>query len=350
MKIRVFPVAQLSADHLAAWSRLQQSDAALANPFFRPEFSQAMAAVRSDVKVVVWEQAHEVVGFLPFEQSRWRVGKPVGSHINEFQGAIARTDVAWSPQEVVRASGLRAWRFDHLATTQNAFGPYQCVVSKSPYIDISQGSEHFLNSRNHRWLTKLGQKTRKATRELGEVRFEINSTDRHALMKLLEWNVDQCRRTHRPYTFSCNWVVRSFERLLDHASDEFAGMLFSLYFGERLAAVELNIRSGSTMHRLVVGYDRNLRQYAPGLRLTMHVVQAASKLGITRIDLGKGGEEYKADIATDNDFVAEGTVHSQPLQKPFYRAWIHTKHRLRGTRVQTTMWRLRRWMGETGSV
>lgn len=349
LKVRVIPAGQLGACHVAAWSRLQRSDPALASPFFRPEFTLAMAAVRGDVYVATWEHASEPIGFLPFERAGG-AGKPVGSHINEVQGAIARGDLAWSPREVVRAAGLRSWNFDHVAVTQECLAPYISVVADSPYMDLSQGFERYFNSRGHSWSKKLRQKERKAVRELGEVRLEVEPANRHALRTLLAWKAEQCRRTHRPCAYNVKWVVKSFERLLDHLTDDFSGLLFSLYFGRRLAAAEFDISSRSVMHGIVSGYDRELSQYAPGLLLTVRVAQAASNRGIARIDLGKGAERYKSELASASDLVGEGAVHSQSLLEPLSRVWIRAKDRLRSTRLQSVVWQVRRWITATRTL
>ncbi len=136
--IRSIPVRQLSAELGAAWSALQQGQPALSNPFYRPEFAQAVAAERGDVEVAVLEQAGAPLGFLPLERSRRQHGAPVGSHINECQGAIVRSGVEWSPEQVLRAVGLRSWRFDHLGSAQAAFAPFQHVVAASPYFDSAR--------------------------------------------------------------------------------------------------------------------------------------------------------------------------------------------------------------------
>ena len=39
----------------------------LDNPFFRPEFTQAVAAVRDDVEVAVLEIQQQPVGFFPYQ-------------------------------------------------------------------------------------------------------------------------------------------------------------------------------------------------------------------------------------------------------------------------------------------
>jgi CelD/BcsL family acetyltransferase involved in cellulose biosynthesis len=349
MKLYVLPVSQLTADHVAAWSSLQQRDARLANPFFRPEFAQEVAAERADVEVAIWEQSGEPVGFLPFERAIRRLGKPVGSHMNEFQGAITRSDVAWSPPEVVRAAGLRTWRFDHLAFNQTALGPFQYLVVPSPYLDLSNGFEHYCKSRvnSSGQVSEALRKVGKATREFGSVRLENEPMNRRALRQLLDWKADQCRRTQLPCLYDQRWVVRIFERLLDHSSSRFSGMLLCLYIGERLAAARFALRSAGILHSAVFGFDRGLARLSPGLMLNVQTAQAANAWGITRIDIGKGVEPYKDGLASGYDQVCEGAVHAHPLQAPLGRRWFQVKQRLRATPLRSAVWRVRRWTHST---
>jgi CelD/BcsL family acetyltransferase involved in cellulose biosynthesis len=347
MKIHVIPAAQLPADHISAWSRLQRSDRSLANPFFRPEFALAVAAERRGVDVAVLEQAGEPVGFLPFERSRWGAGRAVGACINQFQGAIVRPDVSWEPREVVKAAKLRHWRFDHLAASQSAFAGYQYVLVESPYLDLSAGFDGYRKSRGKslaKFVSHVFQKDRKAGRDLGEVRLEVNPTDRDALQRLLGWKSEQCRQRHVRCVYNLDWIVRLHERLLDHSADDFSGMLFNLHIGDRPAASFFCLRSGSVLQGSVLGYDRELGAYAPGLVLLMRVAQMANSLGITRIDMGKGNDSYKRDTASACEQVSEGTVLSQPSLAPLYRGWLHARDRLLATRLHGPLRRVQRWM------
>jgi CelD/BcsL family acetyltransferase involved in cellulose biosynthesis len=336
MKITVIPAAKLSDEHVSAWSQLQRSNANLANPFFRPEFTQAVAAERNDVEVAVWEQSGEPVGFLPFERGRGNVGRPVGNSINMYQGAVTRSDVDWSPQEIVRAAGLRAWRFDHWLAEQGIFTQFQYVVAESPYFDLAQGFEHYRKSRGKSaatFVSHIMQKDRKAGRDLGEVRLETNVANSATLARLLEWKRDQCRVKRSSCVYELNWAIRLQERLLNSASEDFASLLFSLYIGGRLVSAFHCLRSRRRLQGCVLGYDRNLGPYAPGLVLLMRVAQTANSLGVTRIDMGSGGN-YKDKLASGCDRVAEGAVPCQTILSPIHRGLYRAKDRLRGTSLR----------------
>ena len=346
MKINTIPAAELSPEHLAMWSHMQRSDPTLNNPFFRPEFTLAVAAQRTDVRVAVWEESGEPVGFLPFERSRRCVAQAVGSCMNLAQGAIARGDLDWSPREVVRAAGLRGFCFDNLLMSQKAFAPFQYVVGPSAYLDLSQGFESYHKGRGKsaaNAVSHIFQKDRKAGRDLGEVRLEINS-GRAELHQLLQWKIAQCRAARARCLLGLDWVIRLHEKLLDHSSEDFAGMLFSLKMGDRLAAAFYCLRSRGLLQGSILGYDRSLAPYAPGLVILMRVAQIANSLGITRVDLGPGGGQYKDRLASAFDQVSEGAVTAQKSLAPLYRNWIRAKDRLRTTRLGVPARRVRYWM------
>ena len=79
MNITVVPGDRLTPKHVEVWSRLQREDAAVASPYFRPEFTQAVACVRNDVEVAVMEEDGEPVGFFPYQRRGRNVATPVGS-------------------------------------------------------------------------------------------------------------------------------------------------------------------------------------------------------------------------------------------------------------------------------
>ena len=69
MKVTVIHARRLTPELQEMWSDIQQSDASLASPYFRPEFTAAVSAVRDDVYVAVLQDAGEVVGFFPFQRN-----------------------------------------------------------------------------------------------------------------------------------------------------------------------------------------------------------------------------------------------------------------------------------------
>ncbi len=68
MDVTVIPGRDLDAELVRAWTELQVANPDLASPYFAPEFTQAVAAVRDDVEVAVVEERGQIVAFFPFHR------------------------------------------------------------------------------------------------------------------------------------------------------------------------------------------------------------------------------------------------------------------------------------------
>jgi CelD/BcsL family acetyltransferase involved in cellulose biosynthesis len=331
MKITALPARQLRPEHVQAWARLQQSDPDLESPFFRPEFTQLVASVR-EVEVAVLEEGGEPAGFFPFQRYFWGRGGPVGGRLNDFQGVVARPGLRWSAEDLLRACGLSAWNFDHLLPRQWPFQSYQFATANSPFMDVSAGYDAYLTQQKRkgsRDFLDIPKKVRKVEREIGPVRFEIHTTDREVLATLLRWKSEQYRQTRVTDVFAYPWAVQLVERVVRESTPAFAGNLSALYFGDRLAAIELMIRSHNVLHGWFPAYDRSLARYSPGVILTFELARAMSSLGLRRYHMGRGESRHKCTFATGAIPVGGGSVALHPLGKLLRQGWHQTRERVR---------------------
>jgi len=345
-KIITLPADQLTPAHIEAWARLQRADPAVDSPYFRPEFTQAVAAVRNDVRVAVLEEDGEAAGFFPFQRGRWGIGRPVGGPLSDFQGIIVRPGLAWSADELVRGCGLRAWDFNHLVAEQKSFHPFHRVQAESPFMDLSAGFEAYQEERQKAGSMLLRQtlrKARKAEREVGPLRFEVHTADAHAFAALIAWKEEQYRRTRAANVFAFGWTRKLLEGILAHANEEFAGLLSALYFGDRLAAVHLWMRSRAVLHSWFPAYEADLRSYSPGLVLLLEMARRAPALGVRRMDLGKGVKDYKSSFMSGAIPLAEGSVALHPLLRLVRHGWQWTRTWVRSSRLRAPARLAARW-------
>jgi CelD/BcsL family acetyltransferase involved in cellulose biosynthesis len=394
MKINVIPAGCMSPDQVAAWGRLQSANPTLDSPFFRPEFTQAVADVRDDVDVAVLEEADRPVGFFPFHRGRFQVGLPVGYPLSDFQGVIAGYDLAWDPKHLLRGCRLKGWRFNHLLACQAPFGPYHCVPADSPYMDLSRGFEAYVQEREAAGCDQfrsVRRKARKAEREIGPVRFEMHTDDHRVFHALLAWKTSQYRRQRATNYLAPAWSVALLENLRSSRPSDpsgawlgspksgrsglgwpgssvseppensrsggslrstpatrppsleplwrgqetghraFSGVLSALYVGNRLAAAHLGMRSFGVLHFWFPAYDPELGRYSPGLVLLVEMARAAAALGIRRIDLGRGNERYKRSLMSGAIPLAEGAVDLRPAAALLQRGWLRMRESLRGS-------------------
>lgn len=338
MQVRVVPGRQLTPDLVQRWSELQRSNPGLQSPYFRPEFTQVVAAVRDDVEVAVIDANSVPQAFFPFQRGALGAAQPVAGRLSDFHNWISAPEFEFDPHELLAQCGLRSFRFDHLLHAGDCFQPCIFQHSASPYLDLSQGFAAYEANRraDNSEMATIKRKLGKLAREVGPLRLEWNCNCATALKTLQRWKGEQYVRTGNVDLFSIDWIRQLFDRLLQRSTPDLTGKLTCLYAGERIVAVHLGMASQNVLHWWFPAYDRDLGRYSPGLVLIYMMAQQANDFGITRIDLGKGDEEYKFRIATHVDQVAEGCVDAVRSRQLLRLSWRAARDWVRNSPLRST--------------
>jgi CelD/BcsL family acetyltransferase involved in cellulose biosynthesis len=124
----------------------------------------------------------------------------------------------------------------------------------------------------------------------------------------------QYAATGSPDYFARAEHVELLRRLAGARDGDFAGVLSAVYAGEHLLAGHFGLRSGPILHWWFPVYDQRFSRLSPGWLLLCAVIEAAPELGIERIDLGRGVDEYKRRAMTGYQVVCQGAVIRNPLR------------------------------------
>ncbi len=335
MQVHTMNPSELTREQIAAWSAIQRANPQLASPYFRPEFTQCVAAVRPTAEVAVMTAAGETVGFLPFGRTSRTTGLPVGSLLSDFHGVIACRSADYEPAELVRACGLTSWRYDHLVTSDPQFKRYTRRHADSPYADLSLGFAAYVAALSPRVPSDLRRKRNRLEREVGRARFEPHVADPALLKTLFDWKSQQYRRTGVLDVLDFPWVRKLLERVLTHDSDDFSGIMPVLYAGDEVVAIAYAMRSHHVMHYWFTAYNPRYQRYSPGKQLLMELLRHAAELGVTRFDLGKGPEEYKRSFRSGGTIVAEGVIDRSPVKAGVRRVFHAVCDCLGATGIRT---------------
>ena len=311
MPISVVRPAELGPAEISRWRSLQGQSGLLANPFLSPDFAIAVGRHRPGARVAVLHDGPGIAGFLPFERRGLGLGTPIAAGLTDLQGLVHAPGADWDPRALLKACGVSAWRFDHLVAGQEPFERYQHALAASPVIDLTQGYDRYhqaLKSRSSRFVSTLGRKGRKLDREVGRLRFVLDSRDVTDLRTLMAWKSDQYQRTGRLDRFSQPWIVALVEDLLATRNEHFSGLLSTLYAGDVPVAAHFGLRWGPTLSYWFPAYSTRFNVYSPGLLHTMRLIEGSAGQGIELIDLGKGYKRYKEELKTCDFTVAEGIV------------------------------------------
>jgi CelD/BcsL family acetyltransferase involved in cellulose biosynthesis len=92
-----------------------------------------------------------------------------------------------------------------------------------------------------------------------------------------------------------------------------------VYAGDHLIAAHFGLRADHVLHWWFPVYDHEFANLAPGWILLRELVSAAPELGITRIDLGRGEDEYKRRAKTGETSVRGGVVSRSSTHRALRR-------------------------------
>ncbi|MBN1491123.1 MAG: GNAT family N-acetyltransferase [Phycisphaerae bacterium] len=313
-RLEVIPGRELSEDLMSRWRVLQKSDPVLSSPYFCPEFTMAVATVRSDVFVGVLRAGNTVEGFFPFQRNILGNGRPVGGALSDYHGIVGSSSLP--ARDLLRQCGLKSWCFDHLVPNQQVFADHVQSTSESHVIDLSGGFEEYRRLKQQEGsdvLRRAEKRRRQLEREHGPVVFRESVTDPSVLTQLLAWKSAQYVRSSLPDIFSFKWTRSLLERILFTTGPEFSGVLSALYVNGELGAAHMGMRSASVWHWWFPSHRPNLARYSPGVQLRIEAAKTAPHRGITILDMGKGDHLHKTRLRTGAIPVAEGAVELPSL-------------------------------------
>ena len=322
MNIRLISADEMTAEQAAAWTEIQRSVPAMDSPYFHPDFTRAVAAVRDDVEIGVIEEDGKPVGFFPFQRVPGDVATPVGGKMSDFQAVVANNGAKWKPNELLEGCRLRAWRFDHLIASQTRFAPHHWSVDSSPYIDLADGWEGYRDEQvalRPEWFKRAERKLRQAEREAGPLSVVLDSDDPAAFHAMLKWKRRQYQSTGVTDVLAFDWTVALLERIRTASEDGFSGMTSVMYMCGVPTVVLFSMRSRGVLHAWFSAYHPDFAQFSPGIVFWMELLKACPQPGIRRIDLGKGPEKYKTRLMSGAIDVAEGAVDMRPMAGPLLR-------------------------------
>ena len=311
MNVTAFSGGELTDEDARLWTDLQDASPDLASPYFSAEFTRAVASVRDDVYVGVLREGGRTVGFFPFQRDEAGEGHAVSGKLSDYQGVVAEDGARWTAEELLRGCGLVRWEFRHLIVTQRPLQKSHAGRSRSPAVVLSAGFEAYareLRSGGSRVLGKVEAARRRLERDAGPVRYVAHDAGPDVLERLMRCKSEQYRRTGMNDCFAQPWAVRLMRRLHATRTDEFAGMLSSLYAGGELVAAHMGMRSRTVWHYWFPTFRRDFAAYSPGLILLVEMLRSAESLGLRLLDFGRGENSYKLRFMNTAIPIAEGVV------------------------------------------
>ena len=318
---RLVALDELGSAERDTWLRLRAANPSLDSPYFHPGFAEAVHASGTEVSVIVGrDAAGDVCALLPGHRDR-KLLRPVGWPGADFQGPILSPGTTCPPLTLL-AGGVRAFAFDHLLDSYPEFAPWVEGGRPSPYVDTTGGLAGYLGRASRSGKDNMNQARRrlaKAERTYGPVRFAADVVDDHALAQVVALKRGQYKATGANDYFADLSHVDLLTRLLHTRATDFGGVLSTLHVGPSLVAAHFGIRADNVLHWWFPVYEPEFAALAPGWLLLRELVAASPTLGITRLDLGRGEDEYKRRAKTGEITVNQGMVTRNSARRALRR-------------------------------
>jgi CelD/BcsL family acetyltransferase involved in cellulose biosynthesis len=332
------------------WRNLQASNPTLGSPFFSPEFTEIVARVCGQVEVAVWKTGGEVVALFPYERKTGDFAGPVGRHISDYDGLIARPDFVRDPSQILRECGLVAWDFQHSLASDPIFGPLHKAKSYVALTDMRCGYDEYIKKHkatDHRQLKNYFKRMQKLEEEIGPLNFVLHSGDEALLQKLMELKSAQCQRNGWRDVFVEPWTAEVLRAIHRNQSPEFAGMLSALYAGPHLIALHFGMRSTKVLHRWFPVHEESYSKYSPGIMLNLKMLAKCPDIGIATIDWGAGEHQLKQFVMDSSVSIGSGSAElpsAATLARRFRDFPSQARQRIGKSCVGGVARRLRDWV------
>jgi CelD/BcsL family acetyltransferase involved in cellulose biosynthesis len=319
--VRTVSIDALTAAESDTWHRLRDANPLLDSPYFHPGFAEAVHASGTDVQVLVGrDESDDIRLLLPCHRERSLL-RPVGWPGADFQGPVLAPGTSIAPLDLL-PDGARAFAYDHLLDAYPDFAPWVESTRSSPFIDTTGGLAGYLGRASRSGKDNMGQARRraaKAQRTYGPVRFAADVVDDDTLARVVELKRAQHAATGAKDYFAEPRRADLLNRLLHTRDSAFGGILSTLHAGPHLIAAHFGMRAGHVLHWWFPVYDPAYSALAPGWMLLRELVDASPALGITRIDLGRGDDEYKRRAKTGETMVHQGIVSKSSVRRALRR-------------------------------
>jgi CelD/BcsL family acetyltransferase involved in cellulose biosynthesis len=314
LEIEVLRPQELSAARVARWAELQTSDIVLDSPFLSPGWSRAVERAQGsgahDFRVAVVVDQGRDVAFLPLRTGAM-TAMPVGAPMCDYQGVIAEAGLEIDPKALIRASGVQRYDFSCMLESQPAFAPYAKGRDLVHVIDLADGYAAYEAERRatgSSFLKDTDKKRRKVERDVGPVTFTAHSRSRADFDKLVAWKSAQFQSTGQTDIFKTGWTRRLIGELFESRDPDFGATLFTLYFGDELAACHLHLRGRKTVHAWLIAHDAKFEKHSPGILLFHDILRWMDGTPYQRMDLGPGDYKFKRSLANAGQYVTYGFV------------------------------------------
>ena len=314
------------------WLSLHEHDSRFQSPYYHPNFTRAVAAIRDDVEVAILRSPQkQIVAIFPYQRTSKSVAAPIGGRMNDFHGMIGLEIETIEINAVMTRIGISQFGYHALSTERSGFDVFNFESLDSYFVDISDGFTSYKQwvCQNSSTIKRLPQKERSLAREHGQVTFEFESGNLDVLETLIQLKRTKFQRTNTFDILSVDWAANLLREISGYQDNDFRGVLSVLRAGDNVVATHFGMISKDVLHYWFPAYDSSYSKYSPGIQLMMQTCKHAAKIGINKIDMSYGESPFKDKFCNGSIPVHFGQVNFKPLAHSLAKQKYFTRLKLK---------------------
>lgn len=348
---------QLTSAEISAWQEMTQFHPAFASPILSPEFCQAVARVRDDVRVAVYRRAGQPVAFLAHHRRPGQFARPVGAPFADYTALISSPDAPLKIGEALSLAGLRALQVCGLIDPYGAFEGFEGEPEDAYGIDLTSDTGTTINNIDKKHLKNINRLRRRLETEHGEVRFVTPDFDPAHFAQMIALKRQQTLQTGIHDFLAAGWVQALMKNLfappVDGVERGLYGHLTTLMAGDTPVTYHFGPRLRDRVHPWISTFDPAFSAYSPGQAFLQGCQTPLHDAGVRYYDLSTGQQHYKNAFCNTHFVVTHGRVFADSpegrLSAKLAR-WQQRGERVLGPKATTALDRLGRRLDHMASL
>jgi CelD/BcsL family acetyltransferase involved in cellulose biosynthesis len=331
LRAEIIDAALLIPEHRLLWRDLASRHPELDAPSFDPEFVCSLAEYVADCRIAILHRGSRVVGYVPFALRKGeKVGRPIP--MCDYQVVVVEPGTAPDVRELMLSLGLRSWHVENLPILQQCFMRVPCSqTTASPRVVLRAGYQAYVDelSASGRSGKNVRTKLRLLERDHGPISLRHGVRDDDALERLLHFKAERfaVSGVFEP------WIYRALGRFHRLSDGPVTGHLSVVKAGESEVAYLFCLKRGALLYYWFPTFNPAFRKYSPGIISLWLLIRDLPSLGCDRLDLGPGGETYKAYFANAELRVVTGEVDANSYVMVMRRTYRRILQSARGSAV-----------------
>lgn len=291
-------IDELSSGDIDTWSLLQSKASLTSSPFLTYGFCRAVQEVRGGVFAVALEEGGKTVGYFPFQRLNGAVGagEKVGGYMSDMFDIIGSRNRRFTSDEILRASGLHAFRYDHVPSELAPFHSGETVSSAGMRVTLDDFASYAadLAKKQSKFSASIHRGERQMNADIGDIDFTFQTSNVTAeLERLIAEKRTQYARTGTGDALQPDWTRALLFRFFEAELQGLKPVLSTLYAGSTWLSTCLCLGYADTLHIWFPAYNTEFRRYSPGNVLFFKMFEYGAAAGYRIFDFGEGVSDYK---------------------------------------------------------